>query len=532
MLEEHNISKRWNPLPLDYLLGKYTLKNRSVQAVLGLWIFLIAICILSMLPLSPTKAFLGDTGQQSLYIFYMMYPPLFLGTLIMFWLGFEWGFIPVFLSAFMVAYASYMPVYWAILFGVAFILGLGVYALCYYSISINPGLNSLKSIAFFTTVSLVAALASSLGSFVWSLYHNLSAAETISIWKGWWTGIFLQSIVLVGPFLYFLTPAIDRLKTRYFIIPEPRVSLKWIYSAIISVVLILTLFIISANVLGSIGLEQELALLPTRFEQKFLKITDSFQIISWISIGLVLSAGLAGIYLVGSWNRNLTIKVEEQTQQLHESEETLKIALEERDTLLREIHNRVNDNLTMVLALLELQLKNSRHKPMNEILKDSHARLRSMAIIYETMHQSDSINYVNLKNYTVKLSNRLSHSFKIKDRDIEVLIQADDINLRIDRAVPFVMIMNELLVNAYMHAFKGKKNGAIYIEIKQNDEKIFLTVRDNGIGMPAHFELSGQETLGMKLIQLLTRQLQGEFSVDSQEKTGFILQVPIITPAA
>lgn len=530
ILDDTPFSKRWNPLPLDFLLDEYSLKDRSVQILLGIWVLLIAVSITSILLLSPGRALWGDAGQLSLYSFFIMYPPLFLGTLLLFWLGFEWGFIPVFISAFIIAHVSFMPVYWSILFGIAFILGLAIFGLCYYTIPVSIRLNSLKSIAFFTVVAFVAALASSLGSFVWSLFHNLSPAETITIWKGWWTGVFLQSVILVGPFLYFFTPTVERIKIRYFTVPEVKVSMKWIYTAIISVVVVLTLFILGANLLGSAGLEQELAMLPQSFEEDLLKFKESFQIVFWISIALVLGAGLGGIYLVGSWNENLSEKVQEQTQQLIESEQTLKIALSERDTLLKEIHNRVNDNLTMVLALLELQLKGAEDKPLEEVLKDAYARLRSMALIYETMHQTESINFVSIKSYTLKLSNRLSQSYKKKDRNIDVSISADDVKLKIDRAVPLAMILNELLVNAYVHAFKDLSNGTIFIELKRHNGHIILKVRDNGIGLPTQFSISEQDTLGMKLIQTLTRQLQGEFSIDRQERTGFVLRIPIISP--
>jgi len=532
ILDDTPSASRWNPLPMDYLLDNYSLKNRSVQLLLGIWIVLFTVSIATIILISPSRVLMGDASQLSLFLFFILYPPLLIGTLMMFWLGFEWGFIPVFITAYIIAHTTFMPVYWAALFGIAFILGLAIFALAYYSIPISTRLDSLQSIAFFTAVSFVAALASSLGSFVWSLFHNLPPAETITIWKNWWTGVFIQSMIFVGPLLYFFTPTIERVKVRYFTPPEIKVSMKWIYTAIISVVVVLTLFILGANLLGSMGLEREMAVLPETYRDDFLKYKESFQIIIWISIGLVLGAGLGGIYLVGSWNKTLAERVEEKTRQLLESEETLKVALKERDTLLKEIHNRINDNLTMVLALLELQLKGAHEKPIEEILKDAYGRLRSMALIYETMHQNESINFVNIKNYTLKLSNRLRQTYKKKDRNIDVSIKADEVKLRIDRAVPFAMILNELLVNAYVHAFKDLTSGTIFVELRREDGRITLAVRDNGIGLPTHFSISDQDTLGMKLIQTLTRQLQGDFQIDRQERTGFVLRMPIVSPAA
>ncbi|MFH5833921.1 sensor histidine kinase [Halalkalibaculum sp. DA384] len=525
-LYERSTEKRWNPIPLDYLLKRYSLADGRVQLLFVIWIFFIAASIISVFLLSPPRALMGDE-YQSLYTFFMMYPPLFLGTLVMFWVGFEWGFIPVFLSAFLIAYSSYMPIHWALLFGVAFILGLAIFALCYHSLPVSPRPDNLKRIAFFTTVAFVAALASSLGSFVWSLYHDLSAAETFTIWKGWWTGTFLQSMILVGPLLYFCTPSIERVKSNYFEIPEPDVTLKWIYTAILSVVVVLTLFIVGANVLGSLGMQQEMAGMPSSVEKNFAKITGSFQIITWISIGLVMAAGMGGIYLVGSWNDNLKAKVEEQTEELEERKSSLKAALEQRDQLLDRVNNRVKDNLTMVLALLELQLKTGEQESVEKTLKDSHARLRSLAIVYETMHQTNAIDNVHLKQFCLKLSNRLSHSFKQVDQAIDVHIDSDDITLEIEKAVPLAMILNELLLNSYIHAFKGRESGTIFVKMREREQEILISVRDNGIGLPEGFDPAKQKTLGMKLILTLTRQLNGVFQVDQTYNTGFNLDIPV-----
>lgn len=516
----------WNPLPLDYLLEKYSLADSRIQILLGIWIVLLALSIASVLLLSPMEAFMGQTRQDSLYSFFLMYPPLLLGTLLMFWIGFEWGFIPVFISAFVIAYSSSMSVYWALLFGIAFILGLAIFALCYYSIAVSPRLDSLKGIAFYTTVAFVAALASSLGTFVWSLYHNLSPAETLMVWKGWWTGNFLQSILLVGPLLYFFTPTVERVKSHFFDMPESKVSMSWIYTAIISVTLVLALFIVGANILGSMGIEQELTQLPANIQENISKTQSSFQIITWISIGLIVSAGLGGIYLVGTWNKVLTDKVEEKTKQLQEKEQSLTKALDERDQLLNKVNNRVKDNFTMVLALLELQLKTGKLKSVEETLKDSHARLRSLALVYETMHQTEAVDYLNLKQYCVKLSNRLSRSFKKENRTIDVHMQADEVKMEIGRAVPLAMILNELLVNAYTHGFGDQDSGTIFVEITEDEHDIQLAVRDNGVALPEDFDPPTEKTLGMKLILTLTRQLQGTFDMEQAEKTSFYLKVP------
>lgn len=519
---------RWVPLPLDYILAKYGLNDSKVKLLLLTWIITIAGSLYSISLGKPVTGFLASSPNELLYYSYITHIPLLIGTLLLFWLGFEWGFIPVFLSAFVIAFLSQMTYYWALLYGVAFILGLAIYALAYYCVPIDASLRSLKGIAFFTVVSFIAALAGSLGSFVWSQFFQLSAWETLLIWKSWWTGAFLQSMVLIAPILALLTPTVIRLRNQYFKeTPAPKVTLNWIYAAIGSVALVLILFIIGAKTLGSQSLISHLSSLSQDALQAVQSANESFEIVTWISVGLILIVGITGIYLVGGWNEYLQDKVDQQTIELKESEAKLKKALGERDLLLQEIHDRVSYNLTMMLALLELQLKTEKEKNIEEIIKDSHSRIRSMAIIHETMHQAGSVSTVNLKNYTIKLSNRLRQSFLSKFQNIDVTINVDDITLGIERAVPFAMVLNELMVNAYTHAFKNLKRGTLFVEIKKSSGDILLNVRDNGNGLPDNFSMKEQQSLGMKLIHTLTKQLQGDFKITDYNKPCFSLRMPI-----
>jgi hypothetical protein len=293
------------------------------------------------------------------------------------------------------------------------VLGLGIYALAYYCVPFDPALRDLKSFVFFTIVSFVAAIASSLGSFVWSDFFDLNPFQTITLWKGWWTGMFLQSMFIVAPILFLLTPSVSSFREEIFPeFPKPEVSLAWIYSAIGSVVVVLLFFIIGAKILGTESLYHQIDSLDAGISQQLLQSGESLQLISWISIGLVLSLGIGGIYLVGSWNRQLQEQVDRKTYLLQQSEEQLKDALEERDMFLDTIHDRIRNNLTMVLALLELQLKNVVKKPIAEILKDSHSRIRCLALIHETMDQSESFQVVNFKKYAFKLSNRKQKTYQ------------------------------------------------------------------------------------------------------------------------
>lgn len=521
-------SRRWVPLTIDFLLSESRLRSVRLLLILGLWILIIATCIISTVWITPSKFMLIESSTNSTSLFFFFYPPLILGTLLLFWLGFEWGFIPLFLSAFFITFNTGITYYWGLLFGIAFVLGLGIYAITYYCVTFDPALRDLRSFVFFTVISFFAALGSSLGSFVWSDFFGLEAYKTTLLWKGWWTGMFLQCMLIIAPLLYLLTPAVYRLREKYFPNPpRPRVSMVWIYSAIASVAVILLVFIIAAKVMGSQALTNQLASLHPGAGRDLAQTSESLQIISWISIGLVLSLGTGGIYLVGSWNKRLLQEVNKKTYLLQENKEQLKEALDERDLFLDTIHDRIKNNLTMVLALLELQLKNVVDKPIAEILKDSHSRIRCLALIHETMDHSDSFREVNIKNYAVKLSNRLQKAFQNNEQDIDVSLNVQDITIDIDDAVPVAMIMNELMVNAYIHGFRKRSQGVIFVEFLEIAGELVLRVRNNGNPLPPDFESITHHTLGFKLIRTLVKQLKGEFTIEDREKPSFSINIPM-----
>lgn len=524
---ENSTTARWLPLPLDFLLDKYKLTSSRVLSLLAIWMGIVAISILSVIWISPPELLLIEEGQQTINQFFLFYPPLILGTLLLFWVGFEWGFIPLFLSGFVITFSASVTYYWGLLFGIAFVLGLGIYALAYYCVPFDPALRDLKSFAFYVVISFFAAIASSLGSFVWSDFFGLNAYETITLWKGWWTGMFLQSVVIVGPILYLLTPSVSKYRKKIFPnFPTPNVTLGWIYTAIASVAVVLMLFIIGAKVLGTETLHQQLDALESSVGEQIIQSNDSLEIISWISIALVMVLGTGSIYLVGSWNKKLKEKVDLKTDQLKKSQEQLENALTERDLLLDTIHDRVRNNLTMVLALLELQLKGEEEKSNDEILKDSYSRIRSLALIHETMVQSETFERVNLKSFAIKLSNRLQKSFETSLQNIEVSMNAKDIEIHIDKAVPVAMILNELMVNAFMHGFTDLPKGVVFVSFEMQDDELFLQVRDNGRPLPDDFEQITKKTLGFKLIRTLVKQLQGELEIVDKKTSMIEVKVP------
>ncbi len=201
------------------------------------------------------------------------------------------------------------------------------------------------------------------------------------------------------------------------------------------------------------------------------------------------------------------------------SEDKIKKSLDEKETLLREIHHRVKNNMQIISSLLNLQI---RHEDLDEtigVLKESQGRVKSMAIIHEKLYQSHSLNYINFKEYIQKLILDIFYSYGIKQDNIQFELNIDDIHLNIDTALPLGLIINEIITNCVKYAFP-KDKGKITIKLITKQEQLELTIVDNGKGIPEDIDIENSKTLGLQLIQNLVNQLEGELKITTNHGTS------------
>jgi len=524
------IAQGWVPFTIDHLLQKHGLISIKSISLILIWIALITLSMISVYYTTSGSWVDGNLDQNSINSFFLIYIPLIAGTLLLFWLGFEWGFVPVFLATFVIAFASNMAVYWAILFAFAFVLGLGIYALAYYCVALDTSLRDLKSFAFFVIISFIASISSSLGAFIWSFAHDMTVTQSTILWRGWWTGVLLQSVVIIAPILFIFTPTIEKIKKNTFELPlSNEVTLKWIYGAILSVAVVLGLFIFGASSLGMQIVESLVAESTKTVSEQFLQATTSFQTVTWISISLVLSMGLGGVYLVGSWNKNLEEVVLSKTSELEESRFQLEESLTEKGEILDGIHFSMRSNLTTMLSLLEIQIKYADKQNMDDILQDSYSRLQSLAIVYETMHQTESVTSLNIKLYVIRLLNWLNLSGKNKQKDVETIVQSDVIFIDLDRAIPLAIVLNDLIDNAYQNAGNNSKTGILRLNIKEDKENSLLKIEvsDNGSSEQASYQRHNKSNLNMKLSRLLIGQIGGTIETEGTSRSYYRIEIPL-----
>lgn len=240
---------------------------------------------------------------------------------------------------------------------------------------------------------------------------------------------------------------------------------------------------------------------------------------------LVLVSCLGLIY---GYVRFRVNKVEKQKLERLVDEQTkhLQKALEEKEVLIKEIHHRVKNNLAVISGLLELQMGQSDNDFASRVLSESQRRVQSISMIHEKLYQNERLSEINFEKYVRELIDIISYSFSSPDKEIEVDIKIDDFKLGVDQGIPCGLILNELVSNAFEHAFKGQQQGQIKIQITESSDNIItLIVADDGCGIDEEFVSAETDSLGFTLVQTLCKQLETELKVeDNNPGTRFIVE--------
>jgi PAS domain S-box-containing protein len=197
-------------------------------------------------------------------------------------------------------------------------------------------------------------------------------------------------------------------------------------------------------------------------------------------------------------------------------------ALSEREVLLKEIHHRVKNNLQVVSSLLKLQSSSIHDERVKLLFLDSQNRVQSMALIHEQLYQAADLARIDFNTYIHNLTSHLLASYAGETGKIELKIDAEEIYLPIDVAIPCGLLINEMISNAFKHAFPTQESGTISISFRSTpSDEIELTIKDDGIGFPSDLDFRHTRSLGMQLIQQLTRQLHGTVELNGTQGTCF-----------
>jgi len=230
-------------------------------------------------------------------------------------------------------------------------------------------------------------------------------------------------------------------------------------------------------------------------------------------------------------NVGLMQSLRDSEKQLQDAEQRTQESLREKEMLLKEIHHRVKNNLQIVSSLLYLQAELVDDERARHLLEESQNRVKSLAMIHEQLYQSPDLARVDFTRYVRNLASYLFDAHMIDPEEINLVVNVANVALEVDVAMPCSLIINELLSNALKHAFPGGtavggRRPEIRIVLHPVDGHCRLVVSDNGVGLPADMEQCSTASLGLQIVDVLTRQLKGTLEVERQEGTAFKITFP------
>jgi PAS domain S-box-containing protein len=205
-----------------------------------------------------------------------------------------------------------------------------------------------------------------------------------------------------------------------------------------------------------------------------------------------------------------------------QAEEKIKSALNEREVMLREIHHRVKNNMQIISSLLRLQSRQIKSKKTLDLFNVGQNRIRSMALIHESLYQSSDLAKIDFSDYMKRLTTHLLSTYRVGMERIRMKLDVRDVYLDINRAIPCGLIINELVSNSLRHAFPGDQKGDVQVIMNVNKQgKYSLAVNDTGAGFPEDVDFKQTETLGMQLVIDLVNQLRGTIKLKREKGTKF-----------
>jgi two-component sensor histidine kinase len=199
--------------------------------------------------------------------------------------------------------------------------------------------------------------------------------------------------------------------------------------------------------------------------------------------------------------------------------------------LLREIHHRVKNNLQVISSLLRLQARYVSDEQQRLMFLESQNRLESMVLTHELLYRSKDLAKIDLNGYINGLVNLLLSSFGISRHQVSFETDVAPVSMSVDTAIPCGLITNELVSNCLKHAFPEGRTGKVRIVLTSSDSRFQLIVSDDGIGLPPDLDFNRAQTLGLRLVHTLVKQLQGDVQIESSAGTEFAITFREVTSA-
>ena len=232
---------------------------------------------------------------------------------------------------------------------------------------------------------------------------------------------------------------------------------------------------------------------------------------------VVIASLIAGLLMISVL---AFLRKRKQSQVLELKNKQINKTLKEKELLVREVHHRVKNNFQIVSSLLELQTKGIEDEKALILANEGQNRVKSMALIHQKLYQNED-GLIDFDEYINLLVKELS-SLYASNIKVDTKVEAENMRFDVDTAIPLGLIINELITNAYKYAFVKSKKGTLNISIKKVDNENFrLSVSDNGPGINNDFDIKKAKSLGLRLVNRLTKQIHGAISIDNNDGAKF-----------
>ncbi len=211
------------------------------------------------------------------------------------------------------------------------------------------------------------------------------------------------------------------------------------------------------------------------------------------------------------------------------TQQHLEDALREKTALLNEVHHRVKNNLQIISSLLNLQAEHASDPRLRAILGESCGRVKAMSLTHQLLYERRDFARLDLADYLQRLAQAIRVSYRPAHGRVALRLElpADGVSLDLERSIPCGLLVNELLTNAFKHAFPEEREGEIVIELREDgDGMIGFSIADNGVGLPSQADLEKSPSLGWQLVPLFVEQLHGVLEIERGNGSRFSVRFP------
>ena len=242
-----------------------------------------------------------------------------------------------------------------------------------------------------------------------------------------------------------------------------------------------------------------------------------------ITLLIILLQSTTIIFLFAQIKRKKILHRELETKHIQISN-----SLKEKEILLKEVHHRVKNNLTLVTSFLSLQSDYIEDETMLEILSKLQNRIYAMSLVHEQLYKDEGIEHIDISKYLQELCNSVIYCYQYKNENTVLYdIDVESRNLSMDLMIPIGLIFNELITNSIKYAFKKTVEPKFTIKGKISENIFIFEYSDNGIGLPEELETGSTDSLGLLIVRTLITQIKGEFKIDRSKGDRIIFSCPI-----